>query len=273
MSRLGGGIGTRGPGESKLESDKRHIRRRIHALSEELKRVEKRRDLIRSRRKKDGVITVAIVGYTNAGKSTLMNTLTSAGVLSEDKLFATLDPTARRLTLPSKREVMLVDTVGLVRRLPHQLVDAFKSTLEEAKNAGLILNVCDASSDECAEHLSVTSSVLKELGADNIPVISVMNKCDKLQNAYDMPVIGKTVMISAVKNEGIDRLLEVIEDSLPKTKARAILLVPFSEGHILGEIRKTGVVYSESYKENGTRLDALVDIDYLEKIKRYIVSM
>lgn len=273
MSRLGGGIGTRGPGESKLESDKRHIRRRIHSLSEELKRVEKRRDLIRSRRKKDGVITVAIVGYTNAGKSTLMNTLTSAGVLSEDKLFATLDPTARRLTLPSKREVMLVDTVGLVRRLPHQLVDAFKSTLEEAKNADLILNVCDASSDECAEHLSVTSSVLKELGADNIPVISVMNKCDKLQNAYDMPVIGKTVMISAVKNEGIDRLLEVIEDSLPKTKARAILLVPFSEGHILGEIRKTGVVYSESYKENGTRLDALVDIDYLEKIKRYIVSM
>lgn len=273
MSRLGGGIGTRGPGESKLESDKRHIRRRIHSLSEELKRVEKRRDLIRSRRKKDGVITVAIVGYTNSGKSTLMNTLTSAGVLSEDKLFATLDPTARRLTLPSKREVMLVDTVGLVRRLPHQLVDAFKSTLEEAKNADLILNVCDASSDECAEHLSVTSSVLKELGADNIPVISVMNKCDKLQNAYDMPVIGKTVMISAVKNEGIDRLLEVIEDSLPKTKARAILLVPFSEGHILGEIRKTGVVYSESYKENGTRLDALVDIDYLEKIKRYIVSM
>ena len=168
---------------------------------------------------------------------------------------------------------MLVDTVGLVRRLPHQLVDAFKSTLEEAKNADLILNVCDASSDECAEHLSVTSSVLKELGADNIPVISVMNKCDKLQNAYDMPVIGKTVMISAVKNEGIDRLLEVIEDSLPKTKARAILLVPFSEGHILGEIRKTGVVYSESYKENGTQLDALVDIDYLEKIKRYIVSM
>lgn len=167
-----------------------------------------------------------------------MNTLTSAGVLSEDKLFATLDPTARRLTLPSKREVMLVDTVGLVRRLPHQLVDAFKSTLEEAKNADLILNVCDASSDECAEHLSVTSSVLKELGADNIPVISVMNKCDKLQNAYDMPVIGKTVMISAVKNEGIDRLLEVIEASLPKTKARAILLVPFSEGHILGEIRK-----------------------------------
>ena len=265
MSRLGGGIGTRGPGESKLESDKRHIRRRIHSLSEELKRVEKRRDLIRSRRKKDGVITVAIVGYTNAGKSTLMNTLTSAGVLSEDKLFATLDPTARRLRLPSKREVMLVDTVGLV--------DAFKSTLEEAKNADLILNVCDASSDECAEHLSVTSSVLKELGADNIPVISVMNKCDKLQNAYDMPVIGKTVMISAVKNEGIDRLLEVIEDSLPKTKARAIFLVPFSEGHILGEIRKTGVVYSESYKENGTRLDALVDIDYLEKIKRYIVSM
>lgn len=147
-----------------------------------------------------------------------MNTLTSAGVLSEDKLFATLDPTARRLTLPSKREVMLVDTVGLVRRLPHQLVDAFKSTLEEAKNADLILNVCDASSDECAEHLSVTSSVLKELGADNIPVISVMNKCDKLQNAYDMPVIGKTVMISAVKTRGSTGFLRLLRTRCRKPR-------------------------------------------------------
>ena len=164
MSRLGGGIGTRGPGESKLETDRRHIRRRIEGLREQLEEVEKHRTLLQNRRRKNGTVTVALVGYTNAGKSTLMNRLTQAGVLAENKLFATLDPTARALTLPGGGVVMLIDTVGLVRRLPHQLVDAFRSTLEEAAGADIILNVCDASSPEAQVHLDVTRQLLAELG-------------------------------------------------------------------------------------------------------------
>lgn len=271
MSRLGGGIGTRGPGESKLESDRRHIRRKINALEQQLKEIEKRRNTMRSRRKKDGVISVAIVGYTNAGKSTLMNTLTNAGVLAEDKLFATLDPTARKLVLPNGQAVMLVDTVGLVRRLPHKLVEAFKSTLEEAKNADLILNVCDASSSEAAEHLEVTANVLKELECEQIPVISVMNKCDLVPDIYDLPTIGKTVMISAKLGTGIDELLNAIEQELPKNRTRAKLLIPFDKGSVIAEIRRDGAVHSEEYTESGTLIDATVNIAYLERIKEYLV--
>ena len=172
MSRLGGGIGTRGPGESKLETDRRHIRRRIETLKEELSHITDRRNQLRSRRSKDGIITVAIVGYTNAGKSTLMNTLTQAGVLSEDKLFATLDPTSRSLKLPNGVSVMMIDTVGLVRRLPHHLVEAFKSTLEEAALADIIVNVCDATSEEYQLHLDVTTSLLHDLGCENSPIIT-----------------------------------------------------------------------------------------------------
>ena len=163
MSRLGGGIGTRGPGETKLETDRRHIRRRMETLKEQLKDVEHHREQLRKRRRKDNVITVAIVGYTNAGKSTLMNYLTDAGVLAENKLFATLDPTSRALKLPNGVTVMLIDTVGLVRRLPHHLVDAFRSTLEEAAEADIILNVCDVSSEEASLHLKVTRELLESL--------------------------------------------------------------------------------------------------------------
>ena len=271
LSRLGGGIGTRGPGESKLESDKRHIRRKIHALEEELSQIEKRRNTMRARRKKDGIISVAIVGYTNAGKSTLMNRLTDAGVLAEDKLFATLDPTARKLTLTNGQSVMLIDTVGLVRRLPHKLVEAFKSTLEEAKNADLILNVCDASSDECNEHLTVTANLLKELECDSTPVISVMNKCDLVPNIYDLAVIGKSVMISALHGEGIEKLLKTIEETLPQSHTRKKLLVPFDKGSIIAGIRKDGVIHSEEYSDKGTLIDATVNINYLEEIKEYLV--
>ena len=167
LSRLGGGIGTRGPGETQLETDRRHVRRRISALEKQLKELESQRDLLRSRRKKNGVPCVAIVGYTNVGKSTLLNSLTNAGVLAEDKLFATLDPTARALSLPDGRTVMLIDTVGLVRRLPHQLVEAFHSTLEEALQADLLLNVCDVSSPDVQEQVAVTENVIRELREQN----------------------------------------------------------------------------------------------------------
>ena len=266
LSRLGGGIGTRGPGETKLESDRRHIRRRIEALSAELKEIEKRRIRMRNRREKTGIETVAIVGYTNAGKSTLMNTLTNAGVLAQDKLFATLDPTARALTLPDGRQVMLIDTVGLVRRLPHELVEAFKSTLEEAAAAHVILNVCDASSPECSEHLEVTQKLLKELGCESTPVISVMNKCDLVDNIYDMPAIGKTVMISALQGKGLDRLLKEIEKALPKTRSRAKVLIPFSSGAQAGRIRTEGVVISEEYTPDGILMDGIIPISILEEL-------
>lgn len=273
LSRLGGGIGTRGPGETKLESDRRHIRRRIEALSAELKEIEKRRIRMRNRREKTGIESVAIVGYTNAGKSTLMNTLTNAGVLAQDKLFATLDPTARALTLPDGRQVMLIDTVGLVRRLPHELVEAFKSTLEEAAAAHVILNVCDASSPECSEHLEVTQKLLKELGCESTPVISVMNKCDLVDNIYDMPAIGKTVMISALQGKGLDRLLKEIEKALPKTRSRAKVLIPFSSGAQAGRIRSEGVVISEEYTPDGILMDGIIPISILEELKEFVISI
>ncbi len=270
LSRLGGGIGTRGPGESKLESDKRHIRRRIDSISDELKEVEKRRNNMRRRREKDGVQTVVIVGYTNAGKSTLMNRLSDAGVLAENMLFATLDPTSRALELPSGRSVMLIDTVGLVRRLPHNLVEAFKSTLEEAACADVILNVCDASSSEYAEHLKVTEELLNELGASGKPIVSVMNKADLLYNTDDIPTIGRTVFISALRGTGINELLKAIDESLPPDRARATYLFPYSDMGPSNIVREDGTVFSEEYTEEGLVIDALCSIRVMNKLKAYI---
>ena len=269
LSRLGGGIGTRGPGETKLETDRRHIRFRIQNLKAELDKVEKRRVAMHQRRKKNGALCVAIVGYTNAGKSTLMNRLTDAGVLQEDKLFATLDPTARKLVLPDGRQIMLVDTVGLVRRLPHQLVDAFRSTLEEAVWADVILNVCDASSDECAEHIGVTESVLSDLGCSGKPIINVLNKCDK-QTELDFDFFENSVKISAATGDGIDSLLTAIENALPKDRKRVKILLPFDKMK-LSSIVRDGTVHSEEYTENGVLYDATVNISDIKQLKDYII--
>lgn len=272
LSRLGGGIGTRGPGETKLESDKRHIRRRIQYLNESLDKIEKRRQAMHERRRKNGAQAVAIVGYTNVGKSTLMNRLTAAGVLEENKLFATLDPTARKLILPDGRQIMLIDTVGLVRRLPHHLVDAFKSTLEEALWADVILNVCDASSEECSEHIKVTNDLLSSLGCDGKPVINVLNKCDLVPDILNFLLIGRSVHISAKTGYGIDKLLDEISRALPKTTARVQLLVPFSKVKIANEIRNYGVVESEEYTDEGVKITAVAETSYLNTIEEYIVS-
>lgn len=271
MSRLGGGIGTRGPGESKLESDRRHIHRRIQSLQEELVQIAKRRENLRARREKDGVETVAIVGYTNAGKSTLMNTLTNAGVLAENKLFATLDPTSRALTLPDGRTVMLIDTVGLVRRLPHQLVDAFRSTLEEAANATVILNLCDASDECCTEHLNVTMNLLAALGCADKPIISVLNKCDLCGGSFVLPAQGEFVMISAKTGEGLGNLLAKIQLSLPLTRRKAELLIPYNEGGLVNYIREEGILIKEDYRADGIYVKAVVDIQFLDKHKDLIV--
>lgn len=271
LSRLGGGIGTRGPGETKLESDRRHIRRRIKALEDEFDALEKRRSLARARREKDGVETVVIVGYTNAGKSTLMNTLTEAGVLAQDKLFATLDPTSRALVLPDGRRVMLIDTVGFIRRLPHHLVEAFKSTLEEAVCARVILNVCDASDPECAEHLKVTNDLLEELGCSGKPIIPVFNKCDLPQADEAAMRLPGAVNISALEGKGLDELLDAVAKALPPTRAKAKLLIPYSDGAAAAALRKDGVITVEDYRADGLYLELTADVSLIDRYQDYCV--
>ena len=257
LSRLGGGIGTRGPGETKLETDRRHIRSRIAKLEDNLRELQKRRDFSRSRRKKDNVLTAAIVGYTNAGKSTLLNSLTGADVLAENKLFATLDLTSRGVELPDGRTVLVIDTVGLIRRLPHHLVEAFKSTLEEAASADIILHVCDISDPEAAEKAQTTQMLLAELGCGEIPVLNVLNKCDLLEN--DIPEDEDTVKICARTGEGFDRMLAAIAGKLPESSRRMSLLLPYDKGGLTAKIRDSGKVFSEEYTESGIKVDALVD--------------
>ncbi len=269
MSRLGGGIGTRGPGESKLETDKRHIHRRIEALDAELKDLERRRELHRSRRKKDNVIVGAIVGYTNVGKSTLMNALTDAGVLAEDKLFATLDTTSRALSLPDGRSALLIDTVGLVRRLPHNLVEAFKSTLEEAANADIIINLIDISADDGYEQSQVTAELLKELGCEGIPQINVLNKADKLPESANINCDDSTVLISAKNKQGLDDLLDCIARNLPETAKRGKFIIPYDKTSLLNTIRIDGKVFSEEYTAEGTLIDALVDMKIYHMVENY----
>lgn len=271
LSRLGGGIGTRGPGETKLETDKRHIRRRISYLESELEELKKHRSFSRSRRKKDGVLCAAIVGYTNVGKSTLLNALTDAGVLAENKLFATLDITSRSVELPDGRTVMLIDTVGLIRRLPHNLVEAFKSTLEEAAAADVILNVQDLSSPERIQQAEVTEKLLTELGCGDIPKINVMNKLDAAIDADTVFEDDSTVLISAKERIGFDKLLDCIAAKLPETAKRMKLLVPYDRTAFIGKIREDGRIFSEEYTENGTLIDALVDIKLVKEAQEMII--
>ncbi len=282
MSRLGGGIaggglagiGARGPGETKLETDKRHIRKRIETLTAELRELEKQREFRRKRRKKDNILTGAIVGYTNAGKSTLLNSLTGAGVLVENKLFATLDTTSRAIALPDGRMLMLIDTVGLIRRLPHDIVEAFKSTLEEAANADIIINLIDVSSDDGYEQSQVTAKLLSELGAGEIPQINVLNKSDKLPSeAKDsIKCDDRTVLISAKYKEGINELLSCIARNLHETSKRGIFLIPYDKTGIINTIRTEGKVFTEEYKENGTLIDALVDNKVFYLVEDYLVN-
>ncbi|MBR3791363.1 MAG: GTPase HflX [Clostridia bacterium] len=270
MSRTGGGIGTRGPGETKLETDRRHIHRRIQALTEELSELGKHRELLRSRRKKDGVISVALVGYTNAGKSTLLNALTDANVFAEDKLFATLDPTSRALELEDGRKILLVDTVGFIRKLPHHLVEAFKSTLEEAVVADVLLHVVDISNPEYENQIIVVDEVLADIGADNKPKITVYNKCDKREDEIIKSSVSD-VFISAKKKEGLDELMRVIGDTAPGKKQKMKILVPYSEGSLVSELHNTQKVLSEEYTQEGTVLVLLADSITYNKLRNYII--
>lgn len=270
LSRLGGGIGTRGPGETQLETDRRHIRRRIASLKTQLEALEKRRALHRERRKKEGATVVAIVGYTNVGKSTLLNALTNAGVLAENRLFATLDPTSRALELPDGRAALLIDTVGFVRRLPHQLVEAFHSTLEEAVDADLIWCVCDASSEEAEEQAAVARKLMGDLGV-SAPVLTVLNKCDIAPPAPGGFFGENTVRISAKTQDGLDELLRRTTQALPPAHQRLELLIPYGDTGFISEIMRDGRIFSTDYEQDGARIDALVDRKLLAKAAPYAV--
>ncbi len=273
MSRLGGGIGTRGPGETKLESDRRHLKEKVFALEKKLAEMEHNRSVMRAQRDRSGLPKIALVGYTNAGKSTLLNALTGAGVLSEDKLFATLDPTTRKLTLPCGENVLLTDTVGFIRKLPHHLIKAFKSTLDEVVYADILLIVSDINDPESEEHIEVTKSVIEELGAADKPIIYVYNKCDLLSEELLPPENDDTVILSGVTGRGIDRLLCLVEQTVQKFKKKYTLLIPYSNQSALSALYNNYTVESVDYVDDGILVSCVLDEKGRGIYKNYIQSV
>ena len=269
LSRQGGGIGTRGPGESKLESDRRHLKEKVSMLEARLREMENNRAVMRAQRDRSGIPKLALVGYTNAGKSTLLNYLTDAGVLCEDKLFATLDPTTRKMQLPNGDSILLTDTVGFIRKLPHHLVKAFKSTLDEVRYADVLLVVCDITDSEVREHLAVTNDIIEELGAADKPVIYVYNKCDNLEV---LPEIEdkNSVLVSAKCGFGAERLLDAITNAISIGKKRVILTVPYTEQNLCSRIYDNYTVHSVDYTDSGVLLDVTLDKRGLGLYSQYI---
>lgn len=252
----GGGGARRGAGESKLEYDRRHINQRITLIKEKLEQVEKRRDILNEKRKKNDVPVVALTGYTNVGKSSLLNTITDSEIFEKDMLFATLDPTSRKFILPSGQSAILVDTVGFVSRLPHKLVEAFKSTLKQAKYADIVLNVCDISSEDRDIQLEITRSVLAEIGVNDENIITVYNKCDKMHEDF---VCENGVRVSAKSGFGLENLLSVIDEKLSHRMEKLDILLPYSQTALANTIRENGVIYSEEYTENGIKIMGIID--------------
>ena len=265
MSRLGGGIGTRGPGETQLEVDRRRIRKRIDDLERELKEIKQRRDLRRARREKQGQTTVALVGYTNAGKSTLLNALAGSDVLVEDKLFATLDTVMRNVDLPENRSCLLVDTVGFIRKLPHPLVQAFRSTLEEAIYADLLIVVSDLSSPNYKQQRDTVFEVLNDLGATDRPILEVLNKADRVKPDTIVEP-ADAILISARDGMGLETLKAEIARRIAAMRHRAELVIPYSKGNLLSMIHSSGQVLSEEYLAEGTKVDCLLDMALYQKI-------
>lgn len=268
MSRLGGGIGTRGPGEKKLEMDRRLINDRIAQLNRELKEVVKHRDITRAKREKNDVPVVAIVGYTNAGKSTLLNHLTDAEVLEEDKLFATLDPTTRVLELDGHQQILLTDTVGFIRKLPHHLIEAFKSTLEEAKYADYIFHVVDASNPQMDKQMHIVYETLDRLGVRNKKIVTLFNKMD--QRTDDEPLqdfrADHILMISAARNEGLNEIKELLQEMLREDKVYVERVVPYAQAGMIQLVREKGELVSEEYVPEGIAIKAYVPMEVYGKL-------
>ncbi len=277
LSRQGGtsgSIGARGPGETKLETDKRHIARRLLALKKELSEIEGNRAVKRTKRNKSTIPSAVIAGYTNAGKSTLLNYLTDAGILEKDMLFATLDPTVRKLVLPSGRTILLSDTVGFISRLPHQLVESFKSTLEEVKDADIVLVVADASDPDVSKKISVTEQILSDMDAGGKPVVYVYNKCDRLDILPPRETLSRhdSVCISAKDGTNVESLLERIDKILSETKKTVNFLFPFEMQSAVNDLYRNAAVNSVEYTENGALVNALVDDKCYGMYKKYIVE-
>lgn len=276
MSRLGGGIGTRGPGESKLEIDRRRLASRIAFLRQELEELEKNRLLTRAQRDKSGIAKACIAGYTNAGKSTLLNLLTGAGILAEDKLFATLDPTTRKFELPSGIKMLITDTVGFIKKLPHHLIHAFKSTLEETVYCDFLIIVVDASDEECLEHIAVTDSILESLGANNKPKLYVFNKADLAPNErlYDLRLIkgaeSRVVTMCARTGEGLDELTEQLEQLCRSGKTNEVFLFPYAEQGQMNILYKNSEIKSTKYVEEGVLVEACVDEKTKGILRKYL---
>ena len=264
LSRLGGGIGTRGPGEKKLEMDRRLIKSRIAQLNRELDEVKRHREVARSKRSRKSTAVIAIVGYTNAGKSTLLNTLTGAQVLEEDKLFATLDPTTRILELPSGQEILLTDTVGFIRKLPHHLIDAFRSTLEEARYADMILHVVDASSPQMDQQMYVVYDTLKNLGVTDKKIVTLFNKQDKVEEEGYLPrdlKAEKTVRISAKWGEGLEEVKQILEELLNEKNVLIERFYDYKDAGVIQLIRKYGQLLEEEYRGDGIYVKAYVPME------------
>ena len=269
LSRLGGGIGTRGPGEKKLEMDRRLIHERISQLKAELKKVENHRDLIRKSRDENLAFNVAIVGYTNAGKSTLLNKLTDANILAEDKLFATLDPTTRKLKLGSSQEILVTDTVGFIRKLPHHLIEAFKSTLEEAKYANLLIHMVDASNEEASSQMLVVYDTLKSLDVVDKDIITVFNKTDLMEENMELPRdfhADKVLKMSAKTGEGMEDLKKTIEDILQKQRVYLEHVFPYKDAGKIAIVRKFGEILSEEYIDEGISIRAYIPAEIFGKV-------
>ncbi len=278
MSRQGavGGnpIGTRGPGETKLEIDRRRMKTRIAALESEIRELERTRSTMRAARDRSGLLRVSIVGYTNAGKSTLLNRLTDAGILAEDKLFATLDPTTRKFRLPSGVEILLTDTVGFIRKLPHHLIKAFRSTLDEAVYADIILIVVDASDPEYEAHIAVTEELLTSLGAENKPTIYVFNKCDKTASSVPRVSAGKkSVYISASTGKGVETMLNELESVIRSFKRVSVFSFPSQASGLVAKLYRSGEVKETDYLPDGTvRVTAIIDEAVIGQLKDYLVE-
>ncbi|MBE6984714.1 MAG: GTPase HflX [Ruminococcaceae bacterium] len=269
MSRLGGGIGTRGPGETKLETDRRHIRERINRLREELDEVRKVRAVQRERRIKNSVPVVALVGYTNAGKSTLLNQLTDAGIPANNRLFDTLDTTTRKLKVSDHLEVLLSDTVGFIAKLPHHLVEAFKATLEELEYADLLLHVIDASDPEREAHIAVVEKLIEKLAKPGVPVLRCYNKADLLEDISNLPIGEKNVPMCARNGIGMDELLTRIEETLLGTLHHVTLLLPYSQAGVLDILHKQAQVLRTDYTENGIEVETVCSAELYGRYREF----